>query len=440
MTRMISYAQNFEDVILNRVFRGKREGFYVDVGAMDPVRGSVTKHFYDLGWRGVNVEPVPRFFKALARGRPRDVNLPVAIGKSRDTLELYDFRLAGVSTFSPEFADHFVEQGYSYTKRPIEVLTLKDVCEEHCRGPVDFMKIDVEGWEKEVLEGGGDWQRFRPRVLIIEATEPESNEPLWDEWEPFLLERGYVFAYFDGLNRFYVPKEAIGLLEHFRLPPNVMDDFETYEMYRLKIIPRIVLSFLKGVRSLCGGGTGRVARRGNGKDGGPSVREPEKEPARLYEPVMETSQPYEPEKETVDAAALLRRVENVVRNRWLSESRVPPPQTIWMGKEDEFQPQDMFPWRSVPFLPAGGKSRIWFLPYFSRLSEKGEMFGSRIYDRLSHGAESRLSSMNPLFLAGLGVVSVVYKSLFSQMTARLKRSVWIRSWVVRVLARFQRKD
>ena len=120
MARMISYAQNFEDVMLDRVFRGRTDGFYVDVGAMDPVWGSVTKRFYDLGWRGVNVEPVPRFHKALVRGRPCDVNLAVALGRSRGRLELFDFPVAGVSTFSPEFADYFVGRGHSYAKRPVE--------------------------------------------------------------------------------------------------------------------------------------------------------------------------------------------------------------------------------------------------------------------------------------------------------------------------------
>jgi len=64
--RLISYAQNFEDVMLARVFHGRKNGFYVDVGAADPINLSVTKWFYDLGWSGINVEPNRKLFERLA--------------------------------------------------------------------------------------------------------------------------------------------------------------------------------------------------------------------------------------------------------------------------------------------------------------------------------------------------------------------------------------
>ena len=264
---MISYAQNFEDVILARAFADQREGFYVDVGAMDPAVGSVTKHFYDRGWRGVNIEPVARFHRALLEARTRDANLCVALGRARDKLTFFDFETAGVSTLSPAFADHFIQLNHQCTRRSVDVVPLREVCEEHCRGPIDFMKIDVEGWERPVLEGG-DWSRFRPRVLLIEATKPNSHEPLWHDWEPFVLEQGYLFAYFDGLNRFYVAREADRLLPHFQLPPNVLDHFETSEVarlkeevarYRLRLTPRgfVAHAFRKASRGLA-----RIVRPG----------------------------------------------------------------------------------------------------------------------------------------------------------------------------------
>ena len=84
---MISYAQNFEDVVLNRVFHDVPVGRYIDVGAYDPVQDSVTKHFYDRGWSGVNVEPVQRFHAAFEKQRPRDWNLNVVLGQSPGVVE-----------------------------------------------------------------------------------------------------------------------------------------------------------------------------------------------------------------------------------------------------------------------------------------------------------------------------------------------------------------
>jgi FkbM family methyltransferase len=230
---MISYAQNFEDVILARVFAGRTQGFYVDVGASDPIVGSVTKHFYELGWSGVNVEPEVRVHAALVHDRPRDANLNVALGRERGTLTFFDFETMGISTLSAEFAEHFAREGKRYTKRPVEVVPLREICEAHCRGSIDFMKIDVEGFEREVLEGG-DWTRFRPRVLVVEATRPNSTVPTWQDWEPFILGQRYLFAYFDGLNRFYVAEEERPLLERLQVPPNVHDGFVLYEHHLLR--------------------------------------------------------------------------------------------------------------------------------------------------------------------------------------------------------------
>src|SRR5260370_30165694 len=120
---MISYAQNFEDVSLNRVFAGRQDGFYIDVGAMDPIDGSVTKAFYDAGWRGINIEPDPRFHAKLVAERVRDVNLSDALGGSPETRPLYLFNDQGLSTLNEAFRDHFIEPGLSWTELPCNPTT-----------------------------------------------------------------------------------------------------------------------------------------------------------------------------------------------------------------------------------------------------------------------------------------------------------------------------
>ena len=96
---MISYAQNFEDVMLWRALKNVKNGFYVDVGAGRPELDSVTKHFYEQGWHGINIEPHSEDFLLLAAARPRDVNLNIAIGPQKWTENTYpeknDARLAG---------------------------------------------------------------------------------------------------------------------------------------------------------------------------------------------------------------------------------------------------------------------------------------------------------------------------------------------------------
>lgn len=225
---MISYAQNFEDIILNRVFSDRDSGFYVDIGAMDPVHDSVTKAFYDRGWRGINIEPHQQFYERLAAERTRDINLNVAVGDVEETRTLYVFKNHGLSTFNSQFKEHFVAHGYSHEEVSCSVTTLAKVCREYVGCPIDFLKIDAEGWEGPILRGG-DWTTFRPTVLVIEAIRPMSHEPEWESWESFVLaECSYLFAYFDGVNRFYIAHEREELITVFDHPACILDEFRVY--------------------------------------------------------------------------------------------------------------------------------------------------------------------------------------------------------------------
>jgi FkbM family methyltransferase len=224
---MISYAQNFEDVILNRVFQNRKQGFYIDVGAMDPVLHSVTKFFYDQGWCGINIEPNKWFFDKLTAQRERDINLNLALGDQDEIRTFYVFKEHGISTFDESSRDRFLELGFKAEPKTMQVSTLAAICRNHVDRPIDFLKIDCEGWEKLAI-GGADWERFRPTVVIVEATLPLTNIPSYLEWEPMLMEAQYEMVYFDGLNRFYLRSDSPGLRTRFGLPPNVFDEFKAY--------------------------------------------------------------------------------------------------------------------------------------------------------------------------------------------------------------------
>ena len=108
--------QNAEDVRLWRVFSRKPDGFYVDVGAGDPVLHSVTKLFYDAGWSGLNVEPGPRYEK-LVKARPRDVNLGVAVSTTEGEADLWiSSPDSGLSSFERP-PRKFVPEGFSFTRK-----------------------------------------------------------------------------------------------------------------------------------------------------------------------------------------------------------------------------------------------------------------------------------------------------------------------------------
>jgi FkbM family methyltransferase len=221
----ISYAQNYEDVMLWRALKHIDQGFYIDVGANDPDIDSVTKAFYERGWRGINVEPAPQWFERLEKARPRDINLQLALGSEPGAITLYEIPDTGLSTAEKKFAErHEAERGYQSRELRVEMDTLSNVCERFHLEPIHFLKIDVEGAEKAVLQGA-DFGKIRPWIVLVEATLPNSQEESYYDWEPLLLNAGYEYAYFDGLNRYYVSGEHENLKAAFKAPPNVFDDF-----------------------------------------------------------------------------------------------------------------------------------------------------------------------------------------------------------------------
>lgn len=231
----ISYAQNFEDVVLWRALKGVNSGFYIDVGAADPHEISVTKAFYDQGWSGINIEPTPIYFERLVRARPRDLNLNVAAGAAPGLMVLNQISGTGLSTSDGDVARRHAEAGWQSLELTVPMLTLTSICESQEMTEIHFLKVDVEGAEADVLRGM-DFSRFRPWIIVAEATKPLSSERAETSYEGLLLEHGYQRAYFDGLNMFYVADEHADLAHVLAAPPNVFDNYVTVREHDLDIL------------------------------------------------------------------------------------------------------------------------------------------------------------------------------------------------------------
>lgn len=208
----LSYTQNLEDVHLWHALRPKPSGFYIDVGAGHPIADNVSFWFYERGWRGICVEPQPDLAAAYAHIRPRDSVHAGLVGRSTGDVDFHMVnRLHGFSTTVEKHAQGAGQFGADYRTVKMPMVTLAGLCARHGVGEIDFLKIDVEGAEFDVL-AGNDWSRYRPKVIVLEAILPGSGEPAWGEWEPYIIEQGYQFTLFDTLNRFYVANEARDVL------------------------------------------------------------------------------------------------------------------------------------------------------------------------------------------------------------------------------------
>jgi FkbM family methyltransferase len=212
----LSYTQNLEDYHLALAFEGQKTGFYIDVGAGHPVADNVSLWFYERGWKGIVAEPQSDLARLYGSIRPDDIVHQGLIGASTGEADFFHVNhLHGFSTTVKNFAENAKTFGVDYTATPTAMITLADLCSLHCVTTIDFLKIDVEGAEGDVL-AGNDWTRYRPKIIVAEAVSPGKGEPMWETWEPLLIANGYRFRLFDTLNRFYVAEECPDLFE--RLP------------------------------------------------------------------------------------------------------------------------------------------------------------------------------------------------------------------------------
>lgn len=213
LSNFISYSQEFEDFILYYLFYDIDRGFYIDIGANDPNIISVTKAFYDRGWSGINIEPLPHKYQLLKKYRTRDININLGAGnlKGNSTLQIS----CGNGVCSSIFHNKFINNS-KYIK--IKIDTMSNICKIYLpKGKeIHFCKIDVERAEKNVLLGF-DFIHYRPKVFCIESLiNQKTKKPEYIDWEYILKENDYNFGYNFKHNRFYYDNRIIGLKDKFK--------------------------------------------------------------------------------------------------------------------------------------------------------------------------------------------------------------------------------
>ncbi|GFI16226.1 hypothetical protein IMSAGC009_01390 [Lachnospiraceae bacterium] len=225
--RIVSYAQEWEDVILYSVLKNIEKGFYIDIGAYDPVYMSVTKLFYEHEWNGINIEPLRSYCELLEYERPRDINLCIGIGDEDGELELVANETG--STFSEE-----IKKDLPQNKRcKKKIMTLQSIFETYCNEKynIHFCKIDVEGLEDKVLKGIKSWDKYRPWIYVVESALPGTEIPCHEKWEHILFENGYKLALCTNINRYYVDERKDYLMAKFESVPDFLKSTKIMKMH-----------------------------------------------------------------------------------------------------------------------------------------------------------------------------------------------------------------
>jgi FkbM family methyltransferase len=193
-----TFSQEGEDIILRRIFQSKEDGFYVDVGAHHPFKYSNTYIFYKKGWTGINLDAMPGSMMLFEKYRPRDINLEIPIGNSEGNLTYNIFNDKALNGFSKEISNkrEIDDEYYIEAKIEMKVTKLSKILDEYLpkNKEIDFLTIDVEGLDFEVLESN-DWQKFKPKCILIEILGSSLHDIYNNKITHFLISHGYdVFA------------------------------------------------------------------------------------------------------------------------------------------------------------------------------------------------------------------------------------------------------
>ena len=200
----LSFSQEGEDAVLQTIFAGKNNGFFVDVGAHHPYQISNTFALYLKGWRGINIEPNPELFE-LFKMRSEDINLNVGVSETVGKLPYYMMDRPACNTFSEHHMKIHENMGFALKEiKEIEVLPLSEILDQHLgSNTIDYMNIDAECFEIQILKSN-NWEKYLPKIITIEELDFNDDS---ENIDLFLKNKGYEYLFKTGRTCFYKLKE-----------------------------------------------------------------------------------------------------------------------------------------------------------------------------------------------------------------------------------------
>lgn len=171
------FSQNGEDIILLSLF--KRPGFYVDVGAHDPIIKSNTYMLHQKGWSGINIDPNGLTIDRFNTKRPSDQNVRALISNESNSFEYLHYNEPAVNCISSERRSK-IDKKYKLLKtEKINSLKLSDVFNSAKipESGIDVLDVDCEGHDLSVLQSN-DWGKYRPKVILAEENEENGTSIL----------------------------------------------------------------------------------------------------------------------------------------------------------------------------------------------------------------------------------------------------------------------
>ena len=195
-----SYSEWHEDYTLDKLMGFKDKGFYLDIGANDPINGNNTKRFYDKGWHGINIEPIPELHKNLVEARPRDTNLNIGVGSNPGVMTFYKvIGQSKLSSLDKEYIEKLKQtHGVKVEEIPVYIFRFEDIYNKYVKDMfVDFLTVDAESGDLDILKSN-DWNKYRPKYILVETDKGYNNEI-----KEYLISLQYKEVYSNSINSIF---------------------------------------------------------------------------------------------------------------------------------------------------------------------------------------------------------------------------------------------
>ena len=211
------YSFSGVDVIVENIFRHKNNGIYIDIGCQHPIKNNNTYLLFKKGWNGLNIDLDKDNIDLFNVARPNDQNINVAISNKIGETDLYFYhKKSPINTIDKKTSD--------YQKAPISEIkkiktnTLTNIIKnsKYKNSKIDLLSIDVEGHEREVLEGF-DFSICRPDVIVIEYLDLSAKKIevknlnidnlFKTDLYKFLVSKNYILANYIYSDLIFINKE-----------------------------------------------------------------------------------------------------------------------------------------------------------------------------------------------------------------------------------------
>jgi FkbM family methyltransferase len=204
-----SYSQCGEDLIIKFIFDSMKisKPTYIDIGAHNPYLINNTALFYEIGSRGINIDPDEILLNKFKVHRADDVNLNIGVGPTKSSLDLYIMSDKALNTFSKEEAENCVSEGFEVIKtKRVDILPIDEILKKHFGAKFpDFLSLDAEGFDFEIIKSI-DFEYQYPKVICVEtisfsnSRKGVKNKELID----FIIAKGYLLYADTYINTIFV--------------------------------------------------------------------------------------------------------------------------------------------------------------------------------------------------------------------------------------------